>query len=88
MKKEWKELSFKEKVKKVSKYAMNILAIINGLLIKLSPVWNWHIDKIIETISIIIGAIGVWLVGGKIFETPKVDDLETQEKPFKDIKED
>lgn len=88
MKKEWKELSFKEKVKKVSKYAMNILAIINGLLIKLSPVWNWHTDKIIETISIVIGVIGVWLVGGKIFETPKVDELISQEAPFKDIKED
>lgn len=71
MKKEWKELSFKEKVKKVSKYAMNILAIINGLLIKLAPVWNWHIDKITESISIIIGVIGVWLVSGKIFEKEK-----------------
>ena len=47
---------------------MNILAIINVLLIKLAPVWNWHIDKITETISIVIGVIGVWLVGGKIFE--------------------
>lgn len=88
MKKEWKELSFKEKVKKVSKYAMNILAIINYLLIRLSPVWNWHVDKVIETISIVMAAIGVWLVGGKIWGTPKVDELETQEKPFKDIKED
>lgn len=88
MKKEWKELSFKEKVKKISKYAMNILAIINVLLIKLSPVWGWKLEKVTDTISIVIGAIGVWLVGGKIFETPKVDELETQEAPFKDIKED
>lgn len=78
----------KEKIKKASKYIMNILAVINVLLIKLSPVWGWHIDKIIDTISIVIGVIGAWLVGGKIFETPKVDELETQEKPFKDIKED
>ena len=58
----------KNKIKKISKYVMNILAIINVLLIKLAPVWNWHIDKITETISIVIGVIGVWLVGGKIFE--------------------
>jgi len=58
----------KEKIKKYSKYTMNILAVINALLIKLAPVWNWHIDKIIETISIVIGVIGVWLVGGKIFK--------------------
>jgi len=58
----------KNKIKKFSKYTMNILAVINALLIKLAPVWNWHIDKITETISIIIGIIGVWLVSGKIFE--------------------
>lgn len=58
----------KNKIKKISKYTMNILAVINALLIKLAPVWNWHIDKITETISIIIGIIGVWLVSGKIFE--------------------
>ena len=58
----------KDKIKKASKYVMNILAIINVLLIKLAPVWNWHIDKITETISIVIGVIGVWLVGGKIFD--------------------
>lgn len=63
-----KKLSFKEKVKKVSKYVMNILAIINLLLIKLAPVWNWNIDKITESITIIIGVIGAWLVSGKIFE--------------------
>ena len=78
----------KEKIKKISKYAMNILAVINVLLIKLSPVWGWHIDKITDTISIVIGVIGAWLVGGKIFETPKVDELVSQEAPFKDIKED
>ena len=58
----------KNKIKKISKYVMNILAVINVLLIKLAPVWNWHIDKITETISIVIGVIGAWLVTGKIFE--------------------
>lgn len=78
----------KEKIKKISKYAMNILAIINVLLIKLSPVWGWKLDKVTDTISIIIAVIGAWLVGGKIFETPKVDELVSQEVPFKDMKED
>lgn len=87
MKKEWKELSFKEKVKKVSKYAMNILAIINVLLIKLSPVWGWKLEKVTDTISIVIGIIGVWLVGGKLFGTPKVDELISQEQPFKDMED-
>lgn len=58
----------KNKIKKISKYVMNILAVINVLLIKLAPVWGWHIDKITETISIVIGVIGAWLVTGKIFE--------------------
>lgn len=58
----------KDKIKKVSKYAMNILAVINALLINLSPVWGWHIDKITKSITIVIGVIGAWLVTGKIFE--------------------
>lgn len=77
----------KEKIKKISKYVMNILAVINCLLIKLSPVWGWHIDKITETISIVIAVIGAWLVTGKIFGTPKVDQLVSQEEPFEDMKE-
>lgn len=78
----------KNKIKTISKYVMNILAIINVLLIKLSPVWGWKLEKVTDTISIVIGVIGVWLVGGKIFGTPKVDELISQEIPFKDIKED
>lgn len=77
----------KEKIKKISKYAMNILAIINVLLIKLSPVWGWKLDKITDTISIVIAVIGAWLVGGKIFETPKVDVLVSQEAPAKDMED-
>lgn len=77
----------KEKIKKISKYTMNILAVINCLLIKLAPVWNWHIDKITETISIVIAVIGAWLVTGKIFGTLKVDELISQEQPFKDMED-
>ena len=58
-----------EKVKKISKYVMNILAMINALIIGLSPIWDWQLGKITDSISIIIGIIGLYLVGGKLFET-------------------
>lgn len=57
-----------EKIKKISKYTMNILAMINALIIGLSPIWNWELSKITDSISIIIGIIGLYLVGGKLFE--------------------
>ena len=59
----------KEKIKKISKYAVNILAMINALIIGLSPIWNWNLDKITDSIAIVIGVLGLYLVGGKIFET-------------------
>ena len=58
-----------EKVKKISKYVMNILAMINALIIGLSPIWDWQLGKVTDSISIIIGIIGLYLVGGKLFET-------------------
>lgn len=68
----------KEKIKKVSKYVMNILAMINALLIGLSPIWNWHLDKVIDSIVVITGVLGLYLVGGKIFDTPQYeqDDID------------
>lgn len=62
----------KKKVKKISKYVMNILAFINALLVILSPIWGWNLDKLIDSIVGINGVIGIWLVGGKIFATPEV----------------
>ena len=61
-----------EKVKKISKYTMNILAMINALIIGLSPIWNWQLDKITDSIAIIIGVIGLYLVGGKLFEVEEI----------------
>lgn len=58
----------KRKIKKISKYVMNILAMINALIIGLSPIWNWHLQKVTDSIVVITGVIGLWLVGGKIFE--------------------
>lgn len=71
-----------KKIKKISKYVMNILAMINALIVGLSPIWGWNIDKVSDSIVVITGVIGLYLVGGKIFETPKVDYLVSQTKPF------
>ena len=76
-----------KKIKKVSKYVMNGLAMINALIVGLSPIWGWQLDKVVDSIVVINGVIGLWLVGGKLFETPKVDELKSQEKPFKDLED-
>lgn len=57
----------KEKIKKISKYVMNIMAFVNAILIGLSPIWGWNLDKITDSIAILIGLIGAYLVSGKIF---------------------
>ena len=76
-----------KKVKKISKYVMNFLAMINALIVGLSPIWGWNLEKVTDSIVVITGIIGLYLVGGKLFETPKVDELISQEKPFKDMEE-
>lgn len=63
----------KRKIKKISKYIMNILAFINALLVGLSPIWGWNLDKITDSIVVITGVIGLYLVGGKIFELKDSD---------------
>ena len=68
-----------EKVKKISKYVMNILAMINALIIGLSPIWEWQLGKVTDSISIIIGIIGLYLVGGKLFETDIIVDSDKYE---------
>ena len=64
------------KIKKISKYTMNILGMINALIIGLSPIWDWKLSKITDSISIIIGIIGLYLVSGKLFETRESDEDE------------
>lgn len=63
----------KNKIKKISKYVMNILAMINALIIGLSPIWNWHLQKVTDSIVVITGVLGLYLVGGKIFELKEGD---------------
>lgn len=59
----------KEKVKKISKYVVNTLNMINALILALSPIWNWHLDNISKTIIAITGVISLYLVSGKLFDT-------------------
>ena len=65
-----------EKIKKISKYTVNFLNMINALIIALSPIWGWHLDNITKTIVAITGIISLYLVGGKLFETK--EEIETQ----------
>ena len=56
-----------KKVKKISKYVVNALNMINALILALSPIWNWHLDNITKTIVAITGVISLYLVSGKLF---------------------
>ena len=56
------------KIKKISKYVVNTLNMVNMLLLGLSEIWGWHIDKISATIICIAGVISLYLVTGKLFE--------------------
>jgi hypothetical protein len=55
-----------EKIKKVAKYVLNSLTIINALLIGLDPVWGIpYADKAIATISVVMAVISTYLLGDK-----------------------
>jgi hypothetical protein len=55
-------------IKKISKYTVNALNMINALMLGLAEVWGWQIDKISATIVVIAGVISAYLVSGKLFE--------------------
>ena len=57
-----------EKIKKVSKYVVNGLNMINALILALSPIWNWHLDNVSKTIIAVTGVLSLYLVSGKLFE--------------------
>ena len=60
-----------KKIKKIAKYSINILAIINALLIGILPIWNINGDKITDTINVIIAVLGTYLLGDKAISTKK-----------------
>ena len=61
-----------EKIKTVSKYALNILTITNALLVGLDPIWNIpYADKAIATISVVMAVISTYLLGNKAIASMK-----------------
>ena len=54
-----------EKFKKISKYVLNILTIINALIIGIAPIWNINADKVTNTIAVVIAVISTNLLGNK-----------------------
>ena len=67
------------KVKKISKYVVNTLNMVNALILALSPIWNWRLDNITKTIVAITGVISLYLVGGKLF-TMEEDKIKESDK--------
>lgn len=63
-----------EKIKKISKYLVNTLNMINALLLGLAQIWNWEINSISATIIVIAGIISLYLVSGKLFELEEYDE--------------
>lgn len=62
----------KAKVKKISKYVLNFLNMINLLMLALAEVWGWNVDKLSATIVAVTGVISAWLVSGKLFDVKEV----------------
>lgn len=55
-----------EKIKKVSKYVLNVLTIFNALMVGLDPIWNIpYADRIIATVSVFMAVISTYLLGNK-----------------------
>ena len=65
----WKDLSKKEKIKKIAKYTVNGLNMINMLLLGLSKIWGWEIANISATIIVFTGAISEIALGEGIGNT-------------------
>ena len=56
-----------EKVKKIAKYVVNALNMINMLILVLSPIWGWNLDLISKSIIGVAGVISTYLVSGKLW---------------------
>lgn len=56
-----------EKVKKIAKYVVNTLNMINFILVGLGEIFSWNIGIASKVIIFIAGAISYYLVSGKLF---------------------
>lgn len=55
-----------KKIKTIAKYVTNILAILNTLILGLDSIWHIpYATQINQTIIVIIGIIGTYLLGAK-----------------------
>ncbi len=61
-----------EKAKKIAKYTVNSLNMINFILVGLGEIFNWNIGIASKVIIFIAGAISYYLVGGKLFEVEEI----------------
>ena len=76
----------KEKIKKISKYVLNVLTIVNALLIGLNPIWNIpYCDKVTETIAVVMAVISTYLLGNKAYT--KATQTEIIEDEIAEIEE-
>lgn len=59
-----------DKVKKISKYVTNFIGMIMFIITGLNAIEGINIPiQVYEVLGVIQGVIGVYLVGGKLFET-------------------
>lgn len=59
-----------KKVKKISKYVTNFIGMIMFIITGLNAIEGINIPiQVYEVLGVIQGVIGVYLVGGKLFET-------------------
>ena len=75
MKKEWKELTLKEKIKKISKYTTNILGMISMTLVLLNGIDEITIPyctTVIKIFAVFEGVIGTYLIKGKLWNTADI----------------
>jgi hypothetical protein len=67
-----------EKLRKISKYVVNGLNMINALILGLSQIYGWQLEKVSATIIVVAGIISLYLVSGKLFELKEeADEIET-----------
>lgn len=60
----------KRKIKKISKYVTNFIGMIMFIITGLNAIEGINIPiQVYEILGVIQGVIGVYLVGGKLFET-------------------
>lgn len=74
--KKWKDLTKQEKIKKIAKYLVNGLNMINMLIVGLAKILNWNVDIINKVIILLTGVISYYLVQGKLFAEEKDDEIE------------